>query len=130
MAQKVETIDAKVGATGISTQHKRISVSTAASLAALIAGGVPTKLGPNTGEVMYPQAVWFQVETGGGAVYYTVDGSTPSATNGMQLVTAPSQIRLPYPDHLRNTGTVTAANQQIQLFASSATNVQLLFEFV
>jgi hypothetical protein len=79
---------------------------------------------------MFPTVVWLQVEAGqANTVYYTVDGSTPSATNGMVVPVAPAQICLPYSDCLDNTGAVSATNQQIQLFAAGATNVQALFEY-
>lgn len=130
-AQTVSTIPAKVGTTGITTQHQRLAATAAATIGSLCSGArVPQYPGPNLGEIVYPQSVSLQVEAAGGAVYYTIDGSTPSATNGMQLPNAPGQIYLPYPTHLRNSGTVSASNQQIQLFAPVATNVQALFEFV
>jgi hypothetical protein len=132
MPQTVQALPAHVGATGIATQHKRVSAAVAATLDALVSGGVPTKAQTlhGLGEIFYPKIVTLQVESGqANKVYYTIDGSTPSATNGFELPVAPYREALPYPDHLKNTGAVSATNQQIQLFAAGATNVQALFEF-
>lgn len=129
MPETVQTLSAHVAATGIATQHKRVSAGAAASLGSLISGGVPTRVG-GPGEVLYPRVVTLQVEAGAAnTVYYTLDGSTPSATNGLVVPLAPAQLVLPYPDLLKNSGSVSATNQQIQLFAGGATNVQCLFEF-
>lgn len=125
-----QQVPGHVGASGVATQHKRISASTAAALGALVSGGVPYKSGISGESRQYPSVVWLSVEIGATqTVYYTVDGSTPSATNGMVVPVQPAQILLPYPDLLKNTGTVTATNQQIQLYAAGATNVQCLFEY-
>lgn len=128
MPQTVQTLPGHVGATGVATQHKRLVAGAASSLNALTSGGVPTRTG-GPGETLYPRCVTLQVEAGAAnSVYYTIDGSTPSATNGLVVPVAPAQILLPYPDQLRNTGTVSATNQQIQLFSVGA-NVQALYEF-
>jgi hypothetical protein len=132
MPQTTQTLPAHVGATGVATQHKRLSVAAAATLGALISGGIPTKPENPTGlgGVLYPRAVTLQVEAGGGfTVYYTLDGSTPSAINGLVVPVAPSQLILPYPDLLKNTGAVSATNQQIQLYAGGATPTQAFFEY-
>ena len=128
---QIQAIPAHVGATGITGQHQRLSASAAATIGSLCSGGVvPTFPGKNVGEIRYPMIVTLQVESGAAnTVYYTVDGSTPSATNGFVVPTAPAQITLPYPDLLKNSGTVSATNQQIQLFAGGATSVQALFEY-
>lgn len=130
MAQTVQTKTGAVGATGISTQHQRLSVSTAATIGSLCSGGaVPLKPDP-PGNPETPTVVILQVEAGqANTVYYTVDGSTPTATNGFVVPVAPAQITLPYPDCLARSGAVSATNQQIQLFAAAATNVQALFEY-
>lgn len=130
MAQTVQKLPGKVGATGISTQHQRLAVSTAATIGSLCVGGaVPIK--PDVpGNGLFPTSVTLQVEAGqANLVYYTVDGQTPTATNGIALPVAPAQIILPYSDCLSHTGAVSASNQQIQLFAAGATNVQALFEY-
>jgi len=128
--QAIQTIPGHVAATGIATQHKRVSAAVAATLGSLITGGVPTKTAGAPGEIQYPRCVTLQVEAGAAnTVYYTIDGSTPSATNGFVVPLAPAQLVLPYPDQLRNSGVVSATNQQIQLFAGGATNVQCLFEY-
>lgn len=116
--------------TGIVTQHKRGVISTAVTLATAVTT-IPTIPSSGTGDVVaYPTVVWAQVEAGQpNPVYFTVDGSTPTATNGMQLPTAPSMIPLPYPDQIKNSGAVSATNQQLQFFAPGATNVQFLFEY-
>jgi len=130
MPQTTQTLPAHVGATGIATQHKRLAAGAAASIGSLVSGGVPTKPENPTGlgGVLYPRCLTLQVESGGASVYYTLDGSVPSATNGLMVPTAPNQILLPYPDLLKNTGAVTATNQQIQLFSAGA-SVQALFEY-
>jgi hypothetical protein len=127
----IQTVTAHVGATGATGQHQRVSAAAAASLGSLCSGSaVPKLTGPNLGEIRYPMAVTLQVEAGqANTVYYTVDGTTPTATLGFVVPVAPAQLTLPYPDQLRNSGTVSATNQQIQLFAASGTNVQVLFEY-
>jgi hypothetical protein len=129
MAQTVQQSPAKIGATGITGQHQRLTVSTAAAIGTLCTGGAVPLKPDSPGAPITPTVVTLQVETGGGLVYYTVDGSTPSATNGMVVPVAPSQIVLPYSDCLTHTGAVSATNQQIQLFAPSSTSVQALFEY-
>lgn len=123
----VGTVPAKVGQTKVQ-MHYRWGVNTAVQLSAL---AQPRLSGPNVGEVRTPQTVWLQVEAGqANNVYYTVDGTTPSATNGMQVPVAPAQIALPYPDQLRNTGTASTSNPQIMCYAAALTYVQVLYEFV
>jgi hypothetical protein len=132
MALDAQTFPGKVAKTGVATQHQRISAGAAASLGSLIptTALVPTIPGGSVGEIRYPSCVTLQVETGAAnTVYYTLDGSTPSATNGLVVPVAPAQLMLPYPDLLKNSGTVSATNQQIQLFAGGATNIQCLFEY-
>ena len=131
MPQTVQTLPAHVGATGIATQHKRLSAAAAATLHTLTSGGIPTKQAGSPGEIQYPRSVTLQVEAGQGKVYYTIDGQTPSAILGMEVPAAPGYIVFPYPDLLRNhiNGAVSATNQQIQLFAGGATNVQALYEY-
>lgn len=126
----VSTQPARVAKTGITTQHKRLSASTAAAIGALTTMPTITVGGGWDTMILYPTSVTLQVEAGqANKVYYTVDGSTPSAINGFEVPAAPGQIVLPYPELLKNAGTVSATNQQIQLFAAAATNVQALFEF-
>lgn len=130
----VQTITAKPGATGIATQHQRLSAAAAASIGSLCSGAVVPKRvftsSSSMAEAVTPTSVTLQVEAGqANTVYYTLDGSTPTATNGLVVPVAPAQIVLPYPDLLKNNGTVSATNQQIQLFAGAATNVQALFEY-
>ena len=134
MPQTIQTLPGHVGATGIATQHRRLSAAAAATLHTLTSGGIPVKTSPGAapGETQYPRCVTLQVEAGAAnTVYYTIDGSTPSATNGLVVPVAPAQIMLPYPDQLRNhiNGAVSATNQRIQLFAGAGTNVQALYEF-
>lgn len=132
MPQTVQTLPAHVGATGIATQHRRLSAAAAATLHSLTTGGIPVKLSGAPGEIQYPRAVTLQVEAGAGnTVYYTLDGSTPTAINGLVVPVAPAQILLPYPTQLMNhiNGAVSATNQQIQLFAAGATSVQAFYEF-
>lgn len=115
MPQTVQTLPAHVGATGIATQHRRLSVAAAATLHTLTSGGIPVKTSGAPGEVQYPRCVTLQVEAGAAqTVYYTVDGSTPSATNGLVVPVAPAQIMLPYPDQLRNhiNGAVSATDRK------------------
>jgi hypothetical protein len=107
-----------------------VSAAAAATLHTLTSGGIPTRTA--NGETQYPRAVTLQVEAGAAqTVYYTLDGSTPSATNGLVVPVAPGQVLLPYPDLLRNHvyGAVSATNQQIQLFAAAGTNTQAFYEF-
>lgn len=127
MPQQIPTFTSLVHSPKVTGQHARASVSAAATLGSLVT--IPTIIQGATAPARKPDVVTLQVETGGGAVYYTVDGTTPSATNGFLVPTAPAQLQLPYPDHLANTGAASATNQQIQLFASAATNVQCLFEW-
>ena len=129
-----QVISAHVGQTLIATQHQRLSASAAASIGSLCSGGVVPKRVPTSktslSEALTPTVVTLQVEAGqANTVYFTIDGSTPSAINGMVVPVAPAQIGLPYPDLLANAGTVSATNQQIQLFAGGATNVQACFEY-
>ncbi len=128
MASTTPTLPAAVAKTGITTQHKRLTTGAAATLDALVSGGLP-KMTDSRGNSVRPTVVTLQVESGGGVVYYTVDGSTPSATNGLVIPIAPGQIQLPYPTHLQNTGAVSASNQQIQLFSAAPQSVQALFEW-
>jgi hypothetical protein len=131
MPQTVQTLPGHVGATGIATQHRRLSAAAAATLHSLTSGGIPTRTDPN-GNTLYPRCVTLQVEAGAAqTVYYTLDGSTPSAINGLVVPVAPAQLLLPYPDLLSNhkNGAVSATNQQIQLFAGGATSIQSFYEF-
>ncbi len=123
MAQITPTAPGMFYATGIATQHDRGSAAAAATLGSLVT--IPTRADGHT-----PDAVTLQVEAGqANTVYYTVDGSAPSAINGFSVPVAPAQLLLPYPQHLKNSGAVSATNQQIQLFAAAATNFQALFEW-
>jgi hypothetical protein len=131
MAHPTQQVTGHVPKTGVATQHQRLSASAAASIGSLCSGGkVPTIPGHSVFETLTPQVVTLQVEGGAAnTVYYTIDGSTPSATNGFVVPVAPAQLVLPYPDLLANAGTVSATNQQIQLFAGGATPTQALFEW-
>ena len=128
MAQVIQQAPAHIAKTGITGQHQRATTGAAATLGSLVT--IPTLPGNVVGTTKYPSIVTLQVEAGqANAVYYTLDGSTPSATNGIQLPAGPYREALPYPDLIANTGTVSATNQQIQLFSPGATFVQCLFEW-
>ena len=130
MAQFFQQVTAHVAPTGIATQHQRLTAGAAASIGSLSTGGkVPTMPGNVIGTTLTPSVVTLQVEAGSAnPVYYTIDGSTPTATNGLLVPVAPAQLVLPYPDLLAHSGSVTATNQQIQIF-SAAASVQALYEW-
>ena len=130
MAQVIQQVTSHVGQTLVATQHQRLTAGAAASIGSLSTGGaVPTIPGGVIGTTRKPSVVTLQVEAASAnPVFYTIDGSTPSATNGLQMPGAPAQLILPYPDLLANSGTVTATNQQIQIFSAGA-SVQALYEW-
>lgn len=83
-------------------------------------------------EVRYPKAVYICIEAGGATTArYTVDGQAASATLGMAIPTEPSYTRIDVQDAIRNSkigGANSAANAQVALWTSGATNLQVFFE--
>lgn len=128
MPTPVETRPGQVSFPVNVTLHARAAAAASAALAAKVT--IPSYKASD-GVTVYPKMVRMQVEKAAAAdTFYTLDGNAASATNGIQLPTAPDYEDLPYPDLLRNhvNGAVSASNPQICLFSAGA-NVQCLFFF-
>ena len=112
-------------------KHARAVVTnTAGTLASFISGGlpsiaVPDAFGVRPDTILSPTGVQLMIESASAAskVYYTLDGTTPTATNGFELSSAPSAIFFPF-------GSQSGLWPTFKLLGSAATvNVQCLFTY-
>ena len=109
-------------------KHARAVITNAAgTLASTISGGLPT-ISIADGEqtiVLQPTGVQLSIESASAAnkVYYTLDGTTPTATNGFELSSAPGATFFPL-----GANTAIWANFKV-LGSAAAVNTQCLFTY-